>query len=283
MPPADLISIVITTYNRADALLCVLGALQGQTDTRFEVIVADDGSAEQHVARIQSAACVCPFPVTHVWHPDVGFTASKVRNLGVAAAKGIYVILLDGDCIPEVDFVARHRALAQARCFVNGSRVLLSEGFTKHVLAGGVVVAGRSLPVWAMRRLRGLCSKISGVLRLPDFGGRRQENFKWKGIRSCNMALYKADYVAVNGFDETFVGWGHEDADFVLRLHNAGLTRKNGFYATEVYHLWHTESSRDMENLNAQRVRERMGSKLVRATMGYDQSLVFPDVRIWTR
>jgi predicted glycosyltransferase involved in capsule biosynthesis len=79
------------------------------------------------------------------------------------------------------------------------------------------------------------------------------------------------------------VGWGHEDADFVLRLHNAGLTRKNGFYATEVYHLWHTESSRDMENLNAQRVRERMGSKLVRATMGYEQSLVFPDVRIWTR
>ena len=283
MPPTDLISIVITTYNRADALVCVLGALQGQTDTYFEVIVADDGSAEQHVARIHAAASACRFPVTHVWHPDVGFTASKVRNLGVAKAKGSYVILLDGDCIPEVDFVARHRALAQARCFVNGSRVLLSEGFTKDVLAGGVALTGRNFSVWAMRRLRGLCSKVSGALRLPDMPSRRQAAFKWKGIRSCNMAVWKADYIAVNGFDETFVGWGHEDADFVLRLHHAGLTRKNGFYATEVYHLWHPESSRDMENENAQRVRERMGSGIVRATIGYEQSLGFLDVRISTR
>lgn len=283
MLSTDLISIVITTYNRADALWCVLRALEAQTDKHFEVIVADDGSSPAHVAKTQAALPSCSYPATHVWHPDVGFTAAKVRNLGVAAARGNYLILLDGDCVPDVDFVARHRSLAAPRCFTNGSRVLLSKAFTNIVLAGGSGLTGCSLPVWIMRRIRGQCSKVSGALRLPDFGGRRQASFKWKGIRSCNMALYKADYVAVNGFDETFVGWGHEDADFVLRLHNAGLTRKNGFYATEVYHLWHAESSRDMENLNAQRVWERMGSKLVRAPVGYEQNLGFPDVRIWTR
>jgi predicted glycosyltransferase involved in capsule biosynthesis len=97
------------------------------------------------------------------------------------------------------------------------------------------------------------------------------------------MSLSKADYVAVNGFDETFVGWGHEDADFVLRLHNAGLKRKNGFLATEVYHLWHRESSRDMENINARRVRERMGSGQIEATVGYQQSLGFDGVRVHTQ
>ena len=95
------------------------------------------------------------------------------------------------------------------------------------------------------------------------------------------MSLMKADYVAVNGFDETFVGWGHEDADFVLRLHNAGLIRKNGFYSTEVYHLWHRESSRDLENVNAQRVRERIGNGLITATVGYQQTLGFEDVRVY--
>jgi glycosyltransferase involved in cell wall biosynthesis len=283
MSPTELISIVVTTYNRSDALTCVLGALDLQTDMHFEVVVADDGSREDHVAGIEAAMAKCSYPVKHVWHPDVGFTAAKVRNLGVAEARGDYLILLDGDCIPEVDFVERHRNLAEAHCFVNGSRVLLSPSMTQLVLDGHVGLTNRNLLVWLMRRVRGLCSKTSGALRLPDLAFRKQRAFRWKGIRSCNMGLSRSDYVSVNGFDETFVGWGHEDADFVLRLHNAGLTRKNGFYSTEVYHLWHREHSRDMENVNAQRVRERMGSKVVHATSGYEQSLSFADVRISSR
>ena len=40
----ELLSIVVTTYNRDDALAAVLRSLAGQTDPDFEVIVADDGS-----------------------------------------------------------------------------------------------------------------------------------------------------------------------------------------------------------------------------------------------
>ncbi|WP_138515370.1 glycosyltransferase family 2 protein [Rhodoferax bucti] len=280
MPTTALISIVITTYNRSDALKCVLRALEQQTDTNFEVVVADDGSTDAHVTQVQSAQQSLHFPITHVWHPDVGFTAAKVRNLGVAASAGTYLILLDGDCVPDVDFVARHRLLAEPRCFINGSRVLLTEAFTHEALSGRVDLVHQSPATWLMRRIRKQCSKWVGWMRLPDISLRRQPDFKWKGIRSCNMSLWKSDYVDINGFDETFVGWGHEDADFVLRLHNAGLTRKNGFFATEVYHLWHRESSRDMENQNAQRVRERIHSKQIQATLGYRQSLAFEGVRI---
>lgn len=280
MPTTDLISIVITTYNRSDALGCVLRALERQTDKHFEVIVADDGSSEFHCKRIRTFQRHVNYPVAHVWHPDVGFTASKVRNLGVAAAAGDYLVLLDGDCIPEVDFVARHRMLAENGWFVNGSRVLLSPVFTAQVLEEAVGLIDRSFGVWLTRRAMGHCSKLAGALRLPDFPGRRQAAFRWKGIRSCNMSLAKKDYLAVNGFDETFVGWGHEDADFVLRLHNAGLQRKNGFFSTEVYHLWHHESDRDMENINAQKVRERIGTGQITATEGYQQSLGFGGVSV---
>lgn len=260
--------------------MCVLRALEKQTDTNFEVVVADDGSTDIHVAQLRAAQQSLHFPITHVWHPDVGFTAAKVRNLGVAASAGTYLILLDGDCVPDADFVGRHRLLAESRCFINGSRVLLTEAFTREVLSGQVALVHQSPATWLMRRVRKQCSKWLGWMRVPDMSLRRQHDFKWKGIRSCNMSLWKGDYVAINGFDETFVGWGHEDADFVLRLHNAGLTRKNGFFATEVYHLWHRESSRDMENQNAQRVRERIDSKQIQATLGYLQSLAFEGVRI---
>lgn len=283
MPSKELISIVITTYNRSDALGCVLAALDHQSDRHFEVIVADDGSNQQHLSEALAIESLVNFPVKHVWHPDVGFTAAKVRNLGVAQAAGGYLILLDGDCVPEIDFVKRHRMLAQSGHFVNGSRVLLSEGLTQSAIAREVNLSNQSTWQWIARRFRGESSKWTAKFRLPDLSIRRQTAFRWKGIRSCNMALHKADYIEINGFDETFVGWGHEDADFVLRLHNAGLCRKNGFYSTEVYHLWHPESSRDRENANAQRVRERIGNKLIQATVGYQQSLGFEQLRVYTR
>src|SRR3990167_444687 len=283
MSSFDLISVVITTYNRSDALALVLEGLRYQTDRHFEVIIADDGSTQFHQDQIAQACASMGIAVHHVWHPDVGFTAAQVRNLGVAVSKGPYLVLMDGDCVPEVDFIARHRALKQVGCFVNGSRVLLREGFTRRLLAHTEAITSRSIGYWLRRRLSGDVSKLTGLLRLPDSRYRLQPKFVWKGIRSCNMAVWKSDYLTVNGFDESFVGWGHEDADFVLRLHNAGLLRKNGFCATEVYHLWHPEASRTQEGVNADKVRQRQATGQVRSTIGYQESIDAADVvvRSW--
>ncbi|MCX8521730.1 MAG: glycosyltransferase family 2 protein [Rhodoferax sp.] len=278
MPDANLnpisvtISVVITTYNRSDALACVLQGLAAQTDKRFEVVIADDGSTQAHQDAIHAAASRLQLPVLHVWHPDVGFTAAQVRNLGVAASSGDYIVLLDGDCVPEMDFVSRHRALAEPGYFVNGSRVLLCEAMSRDVIQGHTQVLGKSSTFWLWQRWQGRASKLSVRWRLPDFAGRRQKAFQWKGIRSCNMGVWRKDYAAVDGFDESFVGWGHEDADFVLRLHNAGVQRKNGFFATEVYHLWHPESVRGRESVNAATVYARMSSGQIQPTIGYSAS-----------
>jgi predicted glycosyltransferase involved in capsule biosynthesis len=107
--------------------------------------------------------------------------------------------------------------------------------------------------------------------------------FSWKGIRSCNMGVWRADFARVDGFDESFVGWGHEDADLVLRLHHAGVLRKNGFCATEVFHLWHREASRNQESQNAQLVRQRVKTGESRAALGYSQQRLNDDVVITRR
>lgn len=280
MHPSDPISVVITTYNRSDALLAVLHGLSLQTDRNFEVVVADDGSREEHRDALHQSAVARELGVVHVWHPDVGFTASKVRNRGVAAASAPYLVFMDGDCVPEVDFVAQHKRLAQPGNFVNGSRVLLSPEMTADVVAGREEICGRGASYWFGQRLRGRCSKLTHLLRLPDGPLRVRAGFYWKGIRSCNMGVWRSDFEKVDGFDESFVGWGHEDADFVLRLHHAGVARKNGWCATEVFHLWHREAARDQASLNEQTVHDRIRGSQVKATSGYTQARPNDDVVI---
>jgi glycosyltransferase involved in cell wall biosynthesis len=282
MNASQLVSIVITTYNRSDALLAVLSGLALQTDKHFEVVVADDGSRMEHRQAVLASAIVQRLRVVYVWHPDVGFTASRVRNRGVAASTGDYIVFLDGDCVPERDFVARHKALAQSGHFVNGSRVLLSPDLTCRVLTETDTVCGRSAWYWMRQRIFGHASKLTGLLRLPDMPLRVGRTFSWKGIRSCNMGVWRTDFERVDGFDESFVGWGHEDADLVLRLHNSGVARKNGFCATEVFHLWHKEAARHQESQNAKMVMARSVTGVVRATLGYSQKRLNDDVVITT-
>ncbi len=282
MKPVPSVSVVVTTYNRSDALLAVLDGLARQTDRQFDVVVADDGSQAPHQKAILDSRVARALSAVHVWHPDVGFTASRARNRGVRAALGDYIIFLDGDCVPERDFITRHKALSQSGCFVNGSRVLLSRELTQRVLDGQETVDGRSTMFWLKQRLSGNASKLTGLLRLPDGSMRIDRLFTWKGIRSCNMAVWRQDFETIDGFDESYIGWGHEDADFALRLHNAGVVRKNGFCATEVFHLWHKEASRNKESHNAARVAARMSAteRIARAAMGYSQPRLNDDVVI---
>lgn len=280
MDASDLVSVVITTYNRSDALLAVLQALLHQSDRHFEIIVADDGSRDEHRRVVLASPIAQSCRITHVWHPDVGFTASRIRNRGVAASRGAYIVFLDGDCVPEVDFIARHKALAQPGCFVNGSRVLLSAAFTERILATGEPVCGRSRTYWLRQRFSGHASKLSGLLRLPDGALRLRREFSWKGIRSCNMGVWRSDFERVDGFDESFVGWGHEDADFVLRLHHSGVVRKNGFCATEVFHLWHQEATRSQESHNASVVLARAKTAITQPTLGFSQPRISDDAVI---
>jgi glycosyltransferase involved in cell wall biosynthesis len=105
------ISVVVTTYNRPDALRAVLDGLGGQTDRAFEVLVADDGSRDDTRELVESFARGATVPVRHVWQEDRGFRAGAARNRATALAYGDYVVFLDGDCVPRPEFIERHRRL----------------------------------------------------------------------------------------------------------------------------------------------------------------------------
>ena len=106
---AELISVIVTTYNREDALEAALRGLARQTDRDFEVIVADDGSKPATAELIEAWKRKLGHPLAHVWHEDRGFRAAEIRNRAILAVRGAYCIFLDGDCLARPDFVASHR------------------------------------------------------------------------------------------------------------------------------------------------------------------------------
>jgi len=268
MQQTQTISVVITTYNRPDALEAVVEACFLQDDKNFEIIIADDGSTANTRDCIERLAARSPVPLKHVWQPDEGFRAAMARNRGTLAATGDYIIFLDGDCVPQRDFIRRHRALAQPGFLVSGSRILLSQALTERALREHIDVAGLTVGERLRHRLAGDMNKvIQTMLRWPDLG-RVRRKFSWRRIKSCNLAVWKSDLVKVNGFDESFTGWGHEDSDLVVRLFHAGVLRKDGALATEVLHLWHREAQRDQESSNRKVVLERAANGTTQATIG---------------
>lgn len=265
------ISFIVLTYNRSDALLAVLRSLSVQCGASQEVLIADDGSRPDQVEMLFQRCPRFKCPVRHVWHPDTGFTAARARNLAASLATGDYLVFLDGDCVPNRSFVDQHARLAESGCFVNGSRVLLGENLTREVTSGTIDLLRCTAPFWLTARIRGDSNKLLHLALWPWRLFRVKQGFEWRGIRSCNLGVWRSDFVGVNGFDEVFEGWGHEDADLVLRLSHLGVQRKNGFMATEVFHLWHRENKRSQESLNRNRVLQRMTTHLIRAEKGLEE------------
>lgn len=272
------ISLIISTYNWPEALEAAVEGCFAQTDRHFEIIVADDGSGEPTRECVDKLRARSPVPLRHVWQPDDGYRLAASRNRGILASTGEYVVVLDGDCIPQPDFIAQHRKLAKAGFMVTGSRILLSQEASKRILARELDIQSLGLVGKVLMRLKGDINKFLQLLwRMPDLG-REKKQFSWRRIKGCNMGMWRSDLDRVNGFDESFRGWGHEDADMVARLFHAGVMRKDGAFATEVLHLWHREAKRDQATSNRGIVVQRLADKTVRAAQGLmehlrDQSL----------
>lgn len=262
MSHAPLITVVLATYNWPQALDLCLQSLQTQTDAHFEICIADDGSKSDTTECITNWQARSKVPIRHFWQEDQGFRKSRILNQAIAQAHGEYLVFLDGDCIVQPDFIARHRALASPGFLVTGARILLSESITRRLCEGQVWDEHAFMRQSLGLRLRGQINKwLPLVCKLPDHAGRRYREFVWRRIKGCNMAAWRDDVARIAGFDEGLEGWGHEDADFVFRLQAAGVQRKSGSWATEVLHLWHRTASKETAEKNAAKVRAKILAK----------------------
>lgn len=263
-----LISVVVPTYNREDALAAVLRGLSRQTDRQLEVVIADDGSGPQTAALIGSWVSRLGVPLRHVWHDDAGFRAGEIRNRAILAASGDYFVFLDGDCIPRPSFIAAHRALAEPGWFVTGNRTLLSRELTKRVLTEGLEPETWGAGTFLRERLSGQINRLAPLAPLPLGPLRKLHPQIWQGARSANLGMSAADLRRVDGFDARFSGWGLEDSDLLIRLMRAGVRRKDGRFATGVLHLWHPPEDRAALPRNQAQLDDVIAGSEIRAQRG---------------
>jgi glycosyltransferase involved in cell wall biosynthesis len=267
----ELISVIVTTCNREDALDATLRALATQTDPHFEVIVADDGSGPPTARVITAWLRRLGRPLAHVRHDDRGFRAAAIRNRAIVASSGASCVFLDGDCIPLPNFVAAHRRLAEPGWFVAGNRILVGRALTERILREGLKPETWTRRRWTALRLNGEINRLLPLVRLPLGPLRRLGSRAWLGLRSANLSVRRDDLVRVDGFDAAFSGWGLEDSDLVIRLMRSGIRRKDGRFATGVVHLWHPDSDRSRLPENSRMLDEVIGSDRVRAIAGLSE------------
>ena len=174
------VAIIIPSLN-APTLARALAALAAQTDTPDEIIV---------VGR-DEAGTLAAFPTVRFIDTGAPVCAARARNLGMAAATGELLLLLDADCVPRPDWLARHRARHAA-------------GET--VVGGAVELRGSNY--WAQSDNVSMFHEF--VPGLPP-GPRLL-------LPTLNLSLRREVFESVGGMDESFPGAAAEDADWTIRI-----------------------------------------------------------------
>lgn len=256
-------SLIITTYDRPDALeLSILSALR-QTRPPEEILIADDGSGEETKRCVDRLAEDSPVPIHHIRQSHRGFRAAMIRNKAMARANGQYILLVDGDMILHRDFVQDHETAARPRHFSQGSRVLITEEKTVQVLRTGQMEFS---PFES-----GLQNRKNAV-RSPFLSrcfSRSRSGLR--GIRTCNFSFWMSDALSVNGFNEDFEGWGREDSEFAARMLNRGVARQDIKFSALAFHLHHPHRSLSSLSINDQLLENTVKNQLSWCMNGIDQ------------
>jgi cellulose synthase/poly-beta-1,6-N-acetylglucosamine synthase-like glycosyltransferase len=236
------VSLFVTTYELPRHLALVCAALERQTDRRFEVLFCDDGSSAETARVIEDFKNRSGLEVRHLWQEHQGFRKCRILNAAVRQSKGSVFIFLDGDCVPHRDFIRDHLAQQEPGRYLAGRRVelgrRLSEMLTPELVAGGFF----DFPRWALLKsaFQGETEAINRSFRVSSAFLRQL--FKMNRVvdmKGCNYSVSREAIEVINGFDESYEGYGREDTDVEIRLQNLGLKIKSMKGLAIQFHVWH--------------------------------------------
>ena len=263
-------TLLISTYNRPEALDVVLQSVARQIPLPDEIVIADDGSGEETKKLIKrwQESDKLPVKIKHIWQEDRGFRKSKILNKALAASVGDYIIQIDGDTYIHPKFMKDHLEMARPGTFIKGSRVSLDQELTEKICRTGKLTFPSFLSAHIIRhREKAFRNK---------FLRNKFEYFNPHDLSAlgCNMAYMRQDAIDINGYDEEFEGWGHEDTDFSMRLALNGVMKRNLRYSALVYHLWHPQRGDGKENAILRDNQQKRGN--TKARLGMDQYMGSP-------
>ena len=246
------ISVLISAYNKPEFLVICLESFLRQNERDFEIIVTDDGSDETTAQLLDRIKKKSPIFIKHIWQEDQGIRLARVRNLGIKAARGEYILFTDQDCIAGRDLLKDHLENAERGQVLQGNRRLISKKDTE-TLVNLSFEKIFDLDLKKMsRRHQSEYIFVHGIFR--HIGA----------LVDCNLSGFKEDFLSVNMFDESYNDWGGHDFDLGFRMKRKGYTLAFFKDRANLYHLYHP-SPRNLLNKGYR----RLYKKIIKQSLGF--------------
>jgi N-acetylglucosaminyl-diphospho-decaprenol L-rhamnosyltransferase len=212
------VSVIIVSYHcRDDVMACIESLFASRTARRFEVIVVDNGSNDGTLELLKNR-----IPQAHLIPMGVNAGFSKANNVGMAAARGHHVLVLNPDTVVEpgtldrlADWLDSHGSAGVA-----APQLLNADGTDQRTARAfptpTAALFGRRSPLtrWFLHN-RWSTRFLSGSAHTGD------ESFRIDWVSGAAMMVPASVVHEVGGFDEAFfLFW--EDADWCKRIADAG-------------------------------------------------------------
>lgn len=255
------VSLIISTYNWPEALQLCLQSLLRQSVLPEEVIIADDGSMAPTKEIIELFRKNYQKKIKHIWHQDNGFKLAEIRNKAIYEASGEYIIQIDGDVIMHRDFIKDHKNFAKENSFIKGRRLMIGKQKSDNLLKNKSI---------AISFLSSDTKVKEHGIRIPFYNyifKPKEENCA-DGVMGSNMAFWRKDFIAVNGYNNSLKGWGAEDKELAQRFVNLGLVKRKIKYSAIQYHLFHNQSDKSRHDEQMSEIEKLKISKNTRCENG---------------
>jgi GT2 family glycosyltransferase len=203
------VSVVMAVYGAADITDRAIGAVLASTpdELDLELIVVDDCDPSGAAARLDAWADRDPRVRSLHLHENVGYL--RATNAGTAEARNDIVVLLNNDCVvaPGTLAVLLDTLAAFPRVGAVGGKLLYPDGRLQE--AGGIVFGDGTGQLLGMR---------SATPDDPLFSFVRPVDY----CSAALLALTRALWEQLGGFDEVYAPAYYEDTDLCLRLRATG-------------------------------------------------------------
>ena len=239
------VSIVIPSKDNYEVLKRCIDTLYDITAYKnFEVVLVDNGSSDENKEKYMGLAEKYGFRYIY---GKMDFNFSKMCNIGVEAAKGEYILLLNDDIeIVEKDWLSVMLGQAQLdHAGAVGAKLLYPN--THNIQHVGVINIENG-PVHA----------FSGMS--DDniyYFGRNRLNYNVIAVTAACLLVKKAKYEEVGGLDENFAV-AYNDIDFCMKLCEAGYFN---VVRNDIKLLHHESVSRGNDLIDTEKMRRLMNEE----------------------